>query len=82
MYYITKSTHGKSPDTLVYCIWNHNWKLVHEVELTPDRAKEIARKKSKITAVSWMQVLSQSDETMRTGIYAAEVKTMKELKGN
>lgn len=81
MYYIAKSTFGKSPDTLVYCIWNNDWSLVCDVELTVEEAKKFAAKKKKVTLVSWMQVLAQSDEKLKTGTFATEVTNLKDLKG-
>lgn len=75
--YVSENSQGLSPDTLVYSIFSSDWKRVFDVELTKEQFKKL---KKKAVHVSWMRVLSESDESLKTGTYAEEVPELKQLK--
>ena len=75
---IAKNCLGKTKDTTVYCLFNDSLSKVFDIELTVPQAKKLAARKD-VEVLSWMQVLSGSDEKQKLGIHAQEVKSVKEL---
>lgn len=80
MYYIDEDSLNPRTLAKTYSIWSADWKRVFNIELAPEQYKKFISKKKKVQKVNWMQILAQSDEDAKTGQYATEVKTIKELK--
>lgn len=79
MIYASKNCIGKNPDNTVISLFSSDWKRVCEVEMSAEQIELLKRKKKHITIVSWMQVVAQSDDKQKLGIYATEVNSPKEL---
>ena len=79
--YVSENSQGTREGTIVVTLWSRDWKRSHDVEVTKAKFKKLKAKKS-IEHVSWMQVLTNSNEKSKRGIYAPNVKTLNELKGN
>lgn len=79
MIYASPNSVGLNPDNTVYTMFSADWKRSLDVEFTQGQLKKLKTKKKRVHIVSWMEVLSNSQERSKTGIYATDVTTVKEL---
>lgn len=79
MIYASPNSVGLNPDNTVYTMFSADWKRSLDVELTPPQLKKLRTKKKRVAIVSWMEVLTNSDEKRKTGVYATDVSSIKEL---
>jgi len=80
VYHITElSIHPKTLQKR-YCIWNSDFTVMHDIDLSEEKFKAFRAKKN-VRYVSWMEVLAQGCEVKKTGRWAKEVPTLAELRG-
>lgn len=79
MIYASANSVGVDRANTVYTLWSEDWKRSLDLELTPTQMKQLKTKKKRVQIVSWMQVLTNSDKAHKTGAYATNVGSIKEL---
>lgn len=79
MIYASANSVGLDPDNTVYTLFSEDWKRCLDVELSDTQFKKLKTKKKRVQIVSWMQVLTNSDTARKTGAYATDVVSIKEL---
>ena len=79
--YITEYTQGTKENNIVVMFFSRDWKKSFEKEVTKAEFKKLKARKT-IELVSWMQVLTNSNEKSKRGTFAPVANTLTELKGN
>lgn len=75
---IAKNCIGVNPDNTVFDLFSDDYLRVIPVELTPEQARKLAARKG-VEQVSYYTVWLHSDEPLKRGVWATEVKSVKEL---
>ena len=79
MLYASANCMGVDPANTVYTFFSFDWKRSFDVELSVAQFKKLRTKKKRVQIVSWMEVLTNSNERHKTGAYATDVTSIKEL---
>lgn len=79
MLYASANCIGLDPANTVFTMFSADWKRSLDVELTKPQLQKLKTKKKRVCIVSWMEILTNSNEHTKTGVYATDVKSIKEL---
>lgn len=76
--YVSENSLGTKEGTIVVTLFSDDWRKSYDKQVTKAELTKLKARKN-VNHVSWMQVLTNSNEKSKRGIYAPLVQSIKEL---